>query len=327
MSSVWPFPSTPAMPTISPARTSSETPRTFSTPRSSWTLQPVDPRGASRRASISPFSTSRSTSRPTIRLARLSSRRAFGRQRRDQLAPAQHGDAVGDLEHLVELVADEDDREPLVGQGAEDLEQLARLLGRQHRGRLVEDEDVRLAVERLEDLDALLLPDGDVLDERIRVDREAERPGELLHPGSRRPVVEQDPVPARLDPEDDVLRHRHHRDEHEVLVHHPDAVLDRVLRRVEGDVLAANPDLTLVGPVEAVEDVHQRRLAGPVLSEEGVHLTSAEIEVDVVVREDPGKALGDPLQLEDDRLVDHRTAILGGWDVAHPPNRCSYPSS
>ena len=46
----------------------------------------------------------------------------------------------------------------------EDLEELERLLRRQHRRRLVEDQDVGLAVERLQDLDALLLADGDVVD-------------------------------------------------------------------------------------------------------------------------------------------------------------------
>ena len=39
-----------------------------------------------------------------------------------------------------------------------------RLLRRQHRRRLVEHEDVGVAVERLQDLDPLLLPDRDVLD-------------------------------------------------------------------------------------------------------------------------------------------------------------------
>jgi hypothetical protein len=37
MSSDWPLPSTPAIPTISPARTSNEMPRTASSPRSSST--------------------------------------------------------------------------------------------------------------------------------------------------------------------------------------------------------------------------------------------------------------------------------------------------
>ena len=45
----------------------------------------------------------------------------------------------------------------------------------------------------------------------------------------------------------------------------------------------------------------------------------------LVVRKHPGEALRDPLQLEDDRLVDHRTAYLGGGPSPTPRNRS--PSS
>ena len=62
-----------------------------------------------------------------------------------------------------------------------DLEELLRLLRREHRRRLVEDEDVRLAIERLEDLHALLLPHRDVLDPRVRVDGEPVAVGDLPH--------------------------------------------------------------------------------------------------------------------------------------------------
>ena len=109
--------------------------------------------------------------------------RALARHRVD-LAPApQHGDAVGDLEHLVQLVADEDDRHALALEALEDPEQLGRLLRREHGRRLVEDEDVRAPVERLQDLDALLLADGDVLDLRVGVDPEPELEREISHPG------------------------------------------------------------------------------------------------------------------------------------------------
>ena len=53
---------------------------------------------------------------------------------------------------------------PSRDEGLEDAEELDCLLRREHGRRLVEDEDVRAAVERLEDLDPLLLADGDVLD-------------------------------------------------------------------------------------------------------------------------------------------------------------------
>ena len=62
-------------------------------------------------------------------------------------------------------------------------------------------------------------------------------------------------------------------------------------------------DLALVRVVEAVEDAHQRRLAGAVLAEERVHLAAPKVEVDVVVRENAGELLRDPAQLEDDRAL------------------------
>ena len=121
----------------------------------------------------------------------------------------------------------------------DDREQLARLLRREHGGRLVEDQDVGAAVERLQDLDALLLADRDLRDERGRVDREAElaarsRATRCSAPRSSR----RKPSLRRLHAEHDVLGDGHHRDQHEVLVHHPDPRVDRVLRRAERDGLA-----------------------------------------------------------------------------------------
>ena len=120
-------------------------------------------------------------------------------QRVDRLAAPQDRDPVGDLEHLVQLVADEDDRHALARERAQDLEQLARLLRRQHRRRLVEDQDVRAAVERLQDLDPLLLADADVLDPRVRVDGELERPRRSARRAPRRRPGRGRPLARRLD--------------------------------------------------------------------------------------------------------------------------------
>ena len=65
------------------------------------------------------------------------------------------------------------------------------------------------------------------------------------------------------------------------------------------------------GLVEPVEDVHQRRLAGAVLAEQRVHLAAAEVEVDVVVRDDAREALRDAAQLEDRRRR-HRPILIAG---------------
>jgi hypothetical protein len=65
--------------------------------------------------------------------------------------------------------------------------------------------------------------------------------------------------------------------------------------------------------VEPVEDVHQGRLAGAVLSEQGVDLSTPQLEVDGVVGDERAEPLGDPAQLERERLAGHRRTFLRGY--------------
>jgi hypothetical protein len=45
--------------------------------------------------------------------------------------------------------------------------------------------------------------------------------------------------------------------------------------------------------------VHQRRFAGTVLADDGMHFARPEGERDVVERQHPGEALGDAMDLDD----------------------------
>ncbi len=73
---------------------------------------------------------------------------------------------------------------------------------------------------------------------------------------------------------------------------HEDAGILGVFRGVEPHGAAANEQLPLVGAVEAHEQIAQRGLAGPVLTEQRVHLPVGCLERHVIVRDDAGKALG-----------------------------------
>ncbi len=83
-------------------------------------------------------------------------------------ALAQHDDAGADAQDLLELVADEDDGVAFACHPIEDPEQVLRLGRREHRRRLVEDQEVGALEERLEDLDALLLPGRQLPDPAAR---------------------------------------------------------------------------------------------------------------------------------------------------------------
>ena len=108
-------------------------------------------------------------------MSRASSRVSLCRGRDDagDSAVAEHGDRLRDLEHLFELVADEDRRLAVGREVADDAEQALRLLGRQHGRGLVEDQDVCAAEQRAQDLDPLQRPDGERGHARGGVDVEA----------------------------------------------------------------------------------------------------------------------------------------------------------
>ena len=61
-----------------------------------------------------------------------------------------------------------------------------------------------------------------------------------------------------------------------MLGHHADAQSDRVPGRMDGDALAVDQDVPLVGMVQAVEDAHQGRLARAVFAQQGMDLPVAQ---------------------------------------------------
>ncbi|MGX1250661.1 hypothetical protein RKD48_003172 [Streptomyces ambofaciens] len=226
-----------------------------------------------------------------------------GDGRADRRAAPDDGDLVGDREDLAQLVGDEDDGQALGLQLAQVVEEGVHLLRHQDGRGLVEDQRAGAAVEDLEDLHALAGGDAQLLDEDVGAHPEAVPLGDLLDPpaGPGADAVEL------LAAEDHVLQDREVVGEHEVLVDHADAAHDGVGGRGEGHLLAVDRDGALVRLLHAVEDLHQGRLAGAVLADEGVDGALADGEVDVVVGHDSGEALGDPGEFDGGhRFVDRR---------------------
>ncbi len=78
---------------------------------------------------------------------------------------------------------------------------------------------------------------------------------------------------------------------------------------------AVDQDLPGIRLVQPVEDVHEGALPGAVLAEEGVHLARGKPEVDVVVGDDAGEALGDPAELDGRHRVGRRPRASAHWTV------------
>ena len=154
----WPLPATPAIPRISPARTERSTPLSRSTPFSSVDAQVLDlEHDAPGLAGV--LSTRKSTLRPTISSASASGlvpdvlTVAVISPRRMTLTMSVISMISRSLWVIRTMVF------PSRLQPGEDAEEVVRLGGRQHARGLVEDQDVGLAVERLQDLHPLLVAD------------------------------------------------------------------------------------------------------------------------------------------------------------------------
>ena len=233
----------------------------------------------------------------------------------DDGAVAQHGDVVADAAELVELVRDVDDRDVVTPQVAHDTEEHVDLVVGQGRGRLVHDQDAHLLQQHARDLDELLLADGQVTDEEVRVDVLTEPAEHLLRAYPLSGVVDEPSAVAKLATGEQVLGDRHVRKEAELLVDDPDTKTHGVAGAGDRDGLTLEVDLTRAGLFGAGEDLHQGRLAGAILPDQDVDLAAERLERHVLECTHAPVALGDVNRTQDDVVRGGRAD--GGSRLGH----------
>ena len=194
---------------------------------------------------------------------------------RDDLPVLHHGHPVGDAQNLFEPVRNVDDADALGTQPRDDLMQPLGVLRREHRRRLVEDDDLDLARQRLGDLDHLLMRDGERAGPQRGIDVETERGDQF---GSAPP--ERAPGNNRSQfAEKDVLRHRQVRRQRQLLMDDGDALGARFPWAPEIDMFAGDADLAAARGHFAPQDPHQGGLAGAVFANQRMHLAGLNLEV------------------------------------------------
>jgi len=182
---------------------------------------------------------------------RVAQRATFAGELLHQRAVAQHAHAVRNRNDLLEMVRDEDDRASFVAQRTHAREEPRRILLAKHRGRLVEDEDARVAREALRDLDELRF--GDRQQPRLarKFDLRAERRKEFACAAPLRGAVDRNAAErGGLASERDILRDIERGHEVEFLMHHRDARAQRVGRLLERD-RGSTPRNDIVTPSSA----------------------------------------------------------------------------
>ena len=211
----------------------------------------------------------------------------------DELALAHDTHPVRDGHDLVELVGDDDHRHALLLHDlAQHCEKLVCLLGCQHRRGLVQDQDIRAPVQRLEDLHPLLQTHADLPDHVRGVHMQAVFLRQLPHRVLRRLlIIEKAGLPGFFA-QHNVLGHGEAGHQHEVLVDHAHTPGDGIFGRESSHFFALNGYFTGGGRQNAVENVHQRGLAGAILTHQGKNLAPVDGHGDVVIGPDTGEIHG-----------------------------------
>ena len=229
--------------------------------------------------------------------------------RRDhRRAPAEplDVDAVGDLEDVRHVVADQDDREAPVADVADQLQHPVALLDAQRGGGLVEDDDLAAERRRPRHRDGLALPTGQALHGLPDVLQRAY--AQLAHvPGGlglHVLLVEhpehgaEDAGLAFLAAEEQVVGDVQARRHGQRLVHGLDARLAGVHRALEVHDLAVEQDLARVRDQRAAQGLDQAGLARAVVADDREDLAGVELEVAAGDRGDLAVALDQALGLQ-----------------------------
>ena len=180
-----------------------------------------------------------------------------------------------------------------------DLKKPLGLLGGEHGGGLVQNQDAGAPIQHLDDLYGLLLGDGHLVNLLVGVDGKAVAPADLLDPFVDGPPVQ---AGAAGQAQYDVLRRGKHVYQLEMLVNHADAAGKGVLGVPDGDLPPIHQNLSLVRIVDAGNHIHEGGLAAAVFSQQGENLAAVQGQADVVVGDDSAEPLGDVPELNGRKL-------------------------
>ncbi|ENN88049.1 hypothetical protein RHSP_51373 [Rhizobium freirei PRF 81] len=220
----------------------------------------------------------------------------FGAGVADDLAVLHDRDAVGEVEDVVDVVADEEDADAFLLQLLDQLADLRRFLRAERRRRLVHDKDAGVEEDGAGDCHRLALATGERLYRLLEaLEVGVEAPHHFPGLGFHRDIVERAPAGLQLAAEIEVGGGVDIVGDGERLVDRLDAVFLGVARRADIGGFAINQDVAAVTLVGAGEDLDQGRFAGAVMAEKGDDFAGVEVHRGVVDRVNAAEGDGNVL--------------------------------
>ena len=215
------------------------------------------------------------------------------RSSKDDAALSQNRDVVGVCERVTKLVRDENHSAIRRGEIARPTQQRRGIVRREYGSRFVENEDTHVTRERLEDLDALLRTDGEA---PTTASGSAASPVRSLSSATRARADRASyfPLPPSATFSATVIAGTREKCCWTIPI--PAARASRgVSRRLRVPATRTTP---ASGADQPIGDAHERRLPGPVLSEQRMDGPSTYDKRCVVQSLHCAKAFDNPLELE-----------------------------
>jgi len=188
-------------------------------------------------------------------------------------------------------VSDEENRDALLAEGANEGEELGDLVLGKGGGGLVHDEDADLEGDGLGDLDGLLRGEGEAACLHVHVQAHAQPGEDLFRVGGHLAPVDDGAAVRMAD--EDVLGDVEVGVDHGFLVDGRDALHLGLLRVADVDGPAVEEDLAGIRAVDAGHDLDEGGFTRAVLADEGMDFSAVEGEGDVVQGHRGVEALGD----------------------------------
>ena len=202
------------------------------------------------------------------------------------LAVAEHRDRIGNFQHIVEEVRNEDDAAPIRLDLAQNVKQPLHLRRRQRRGGLIQDDDAGPGKQDARKFHKLLQADRQRTHPGLGIDIKAEAGDEpcrlLVDPGP----VHRAHLGQRLVAQKNILGNREVRNGRQLLVHHADARRQRLARRAEMYFSAVNAHFAVIVVIDPGDDFHRGGFARPVFADQAVNFAGLQRHIDILQRRD-----------------------------------------
>ena len=204
---------------------------------------------------------------------------------------AHYGDRVGYPPDLPDLMGNYEDSPASLPQPPQGPKEGVHLAVREEGRGLVEDQDRGTPPEELEDLKLLELALGEAPGPSPGIQAKGVGLDEGGHLGLSLAAGEDKAQAPGLGAEDDILSHGKIRDIFRMLLDHANAQAGRGGGVGDGHLDSAYPDGAGVGLLEAIEDLHEGRFPGAVLTHDGVDLEVSDLEAGAVIGEDVARRI------------------------------------